>query len=79
MNVKNEIELLAYVDNAFDFQFAGPLDNFRGLPTFTENDVNFTLSHPKFQQLLGEKFDAILIEIFESDALYGKKKKICDF
>lgn len=42
-----------------------------------EQDVNFTLSHPNFQKLLNSNatFDAVIIEIFLADALYGEEGK----
>lgn len=73
-NIVLERDKVAY-SNAFDLLFVGPLVNFQMLPVFTAADVNFTLSHPKVQKLLAknEKFDAVIVEIFAADALYGKR------
>jgi len=48
--------------------------NFVILPPITEKIVNFTLSHPNVRQIMNEEFDAIFIEIFIMEALFGELK-----
>lgn len=58
--------------NPFDFVNLPPWANFFILPPMFESIINFTLSHQSVQDLMNEKFDMVIVEVFHSEALLGK-------
>lgn len=55
----------------FEFADLSPIKNFLILPEVLENIINFTLSHPNVKKIMNEKFDAVIVEVFHSEALLG--------
>lgn len=60
--------------NLFDFTNMAAVMNFLICADAMETSINFTLSHPNFQQLIQEKFDLVIVELFHSEALLGEVK-----
>lgn len=58
--------------NMFDVFNIPAMMNFIILPDVLEGTINFTLSHPNVKSLMNEKFDAVVVEVFHSEALLGK-------
>ncbi|KAG5672611.1 hypothetical protein PVAND_002726 [Polypedilum vanderplanki] len=48
------------------------ITNFIVVPKISEYAINFSLSHENVVPLFKEKFDAVIVEIFMTEALYGK-------
>lgn len=55
----------------FDLEKLPTYKNFQILPELFEVIINFTLAHPNVQQLMSEQFDAVIVEVFHSEALLG--------
>lgn len=55
----------------FDLEKLPTYLNFQILPELFEGIINFTLAHPNVQQLMNEQFDAVIVEVFHSEALLG--------
>lgn len=49
------------------------------LPDSLEKTIDFALSHPNVRQLMNEKFDAVVVEVFHSEALLGKCRSITNY
>jgi hypothetical protein len=47
------------------------ITNFLVIPQIAERAVNFALSHENIAPIMKEKFDAVIVEIFMTEALYG--------
>lgn len=60
--------------NKFELASISPLMNFMILPEILEDIINFTLGHPNVQNLMNEKFDVVIVETFNSEALMGKRR-----
>ena len=57
--------------NAFDLAELPIIMNFMLLPQITGNIANFTLSKPQVQALMSKKFDAVIVEVFGFEVLFG--------
>lgn len=57
----------------FTLEDLATIMNFVVLPQNFESLINFTLSHRNVQKLIksDEKFDVVIAEIFNSEALFG--------
>lgn len=57
----------------FSFENLPTIENFVILPEVMEMVIDFALSHTNVKQLLNEKFDAVIVEVFHSESLLGKE------
>ena len=59
--------------NAFEFGTMSPVELLLVLYEMGAMSSNLTLAHPKVQEIMysGEKFDAVVVEIFNNDAISG--------
>lgn len=66
-------QFVDHFDNKFILEDLPTYMNFVLLPEIFENVINFTLSHKNVQNLLRSdaKFDVVIAEIFNSEALFG--------
>jgi hypothetical protein len=74
-----ELSIADPMKNIFDASKLTALMNFIILPDMLSDAINFTLSHPNMRKLMNEKFDLVIIEVFHSEALLGKRSDLILF
>jgi hypothetical protein len=62
--------------NMFDVSNIPAFMNFLIVPDVLEGTINYTLSHPSVQSLMNENFDAVVVEVFHSEALLGELRNL---
>lgn len=66
------INLFSDTENMFNLASYPAFSEFFVMPFIIYEFVEFALNHEKMSMLLEENFDAVIVEIFETDALFGK-------